>query len=244
MKRMLTTVAAIALFAGATYAQSANAQDAARFDVIDAAVEASLSVDSDSALRIDPFENDLMRGADILGLVIENGEELNAHIADAYMTADGEIEYFIVSEGGFYGEGGQRAVLAPPIVTLNYEAGGELSAHTEYDQNDLSRLVDVVSDRRFNPRPAPFAEFDGWALASVIHSPVSTETTENFGLVEDVLFSDDHRALYALIHADGRMMAVSWDDLVIEDQAGEANISIALDDATLEMRPSLAIATN
>lgn len=244
MKRMLTTVAAAALFSGAVYVQSANAQEAGRVDVLDAAFETAGSTGSDASLRIDPFENDLMRGADILDLVIENGEELNAHIADAYVTPDGAIAYFIVSEGGFFGEGGQQAVLAPPIVTLDYETGGALSANTSYDQDDLSRLVETVSARRFNARPAPFAEFDGWTLASIIDSPVSTETTERFGSIEDVLFSDENQAQFALIRANGRTMAVSWDDLVIEDAQGETHITVTLDDAALETRPSLEIATN
>ena len=170
-----------------------------------------------------------MSAREVLGAPVTgaNGERI-ARIDDLIVGSDNQIDQAILLSGGFFGLGGQKAVVDFDDLNITYDTDREPQVSIAMTEESIDQVAEYEQ-----------TEMNDWSLASeLIGASGSLGNSDRDVTITDIIVSQDGEAEY-LIAADGLFAAIGGDRRAIDFDRlniaqGDGGVMIDVDPETYD----------
>jgi sporulation protein YlmC with PRC-barrel domain len=141
---------------------------------------------------------------DLIGSAVygSNGEVV-ARIDDVWINADGDVNAFLVSEGGFLGVGTDDAAMKSTSITFNRDSAGNLSGYVGLSEEQMAEIAEQRYDAKAEYR-AEADDYEGLTLEDhVLAKAVVDANGEEVATVRDALISRDGDVTHLVLARGG-----------------------------------------
>jgi len=141
---------------------------------------------------------------DLIGSAVYGAEgDVVARIDDVWINAEGDVNAFLVSEGGFFGVGADDAAMTTGSVTFNRDNAGNLSGYVGLSEEQMAEIAEQRYDAKAEYR-ADADAYEGLTLDDhVIGKNVVNAKGEEIATVRDALISRDGKVSHLVLARGG-----------------------------------------